>query len=321
MSGFGGGGAGLSRSTADALYVPLAGGVAADPAGTTGGVSANGSVPGSLHVGHGAGQWVGLGDRLFFGGGTISGPNPVGWSYKMLGSAASFQLQSVDGAGNVDVVLAHYFDFSGLGAAIACFKRLAFGSDNSFDIGTAAADRPRHIYAGSDVVAGAQLRTLGAVTAAAGDRVNIGTLAAIPASGEPCIVARSTGGIASTTAGDLVLVPAGSTGGAIHIYSGTGTPARRWTVTSTGGLVPATALAIGTAAQPISALQVTFGGGVYLNAVRIIGDRRAGWATPTGTATRTTFDTATVTTAQLAERVKALIDDLHATAGHGIIGT
>jgi hypothetical protein len=44
-----------------------------------------------------------------------------------------------------------------------------------------------------------------------------------------------------------------------------------------------------------------------------------GWAAATGTATRTTFDTATVTTAQLAERVKALIDDLGATAGHGLI--
>lgn len=31
---------------------------------------------------------------------------------------------------------------------------------------------------------------------------------------------------------------------------------------------------------------------------------------PTETATRTAFDTATVTTAQLAERVKAVIDDL-----------
>lgn len=37
---------------------------------------------------------------------------------------------------------------------------------------------------------------------------------------------------------------------------------------------------------------------------------RTGWDAPTGTATRTTFDTTTVTTAQLAERVKALIDDL-----------
>ena len=53
----------------------------------------------------------------------------------------------------------------------------------------------------------------------------------------------------------------------------------------------------------------------------VVGARKTGWSTATGTATRTTFDTATVTTAQLAERVKALIDDLHGTAGHGLIGT
>ena len=38
--------------------------------------------------------------------------------------------------------------------------------------------------------------------------------------------------------------------------------------------------------------------------------RLAGWARPTGPATRTTFDTATVTLPQLAERMKALVDDL-----------
>ena len=37
---------------------------------------------------------------------------------------------------------------------------------------------------------------------------------------------------------------------------------------------------------------------------------KTGWAAATGTATRTTFDTATVTTANLAQRVKALLDDL-----------
>ncbi|MDX0297972.1 hypothetical protein GOC49_04480 [Sinorhizobium meliloti] len=42
-----------------------------------------------------------------------------------------------------------------------------------------------------------------------------------------------------------------------------------------------------------------------------------GWGAPTGTATRTTFATGTVTTAQLAERVKALIDDL---TSYGLIG-
>lgn len=52
----------------------------------------------------------------------------------------------------------------------------------------------------------------------------------------------------------------------------------------------------------------------------VVKARKTGWSVATGTATRTAFDTATVTTAQLAERVKAMIDDLHATAGHGLIG-
>ena len=42
-----------------------------------------------------------------------------------------------------------------------------------------------------------------------------------------------------------------------------------------------------------------------------------GWGTPTGTLTRTTFDTATVTLAQLAERVAALISDLK--TGHQLL--
>lgn len=49
----------------------------------------------------------------------------------------------------------------------------------------------------------------------------------------------------------------------------------------------------------------------------VVGSRKVGWAAPTGTATRTTFDSTTVTTAQLAERLKALIDDL---TSHGLIG-
>ena len=41
-----------------------------------------------------------------------------------------------------------------------------------------------------------------------------------------------------------------------------------------------------------------------------VGAKSTGWTAATGTATRTTFDTATVTLPQLAEHVKALIDDL-----------
>ena len=55
-----------------------------------------------------------------------------------------------------------------------------------------------------------------------------------------------------------------------------------------------------------------------VNGYQVVGARVTGWAaTYAGSATRTTFDTTTVTTAQLAERVKALLDDL---ITHGLIG-
>ena len=54
---------------------------------------------------------------------------------------------------------------------------------------------------------------------------------------------------------------------------------------------------------------------------QVVGGRKTGWSVATGTATRTAFATSTVTLEELAQRVKALIDDLHNTAGHGLIGT
>ena len=54
-----------------------------------------------------------------------------------------------------------------------------------------------------------------------------------------------------------------------------------------------------------------------VNVVFVVGARQTGWTAPTGTATRTTFATASVTLPQLAQRVHALIDDLIA---HGMIG-
>ena len=53
------------------------------------------------------------------------------------------------------------------------------------------------------------------------------------------------------------------------------------------------------------------------NGVQLLGVRSPGWTAATGTPTRTTFDTAAVTLPQLAQRVKALIDDL---IQHGLIG-
>jgi hypothetical protein len=49
----------------------------------------------------------------------------------------------------------------------------------------------------------------------------------------------------------------------------------------------------------------------------VVKARITGWGAPSGTPTRTTFATGSVTLVQLAERVKALIDDL---TTHGLIG-
>lgn len=56
---------------------------------------------------------------------------------------------------------------------------------------------------------------------------------------------------------------------------------------------------------------------VGVNGVKVVGTRRTGWAAASGTATRTAFATSSVTLPQLAEHVKALIDDL---INHGLIG-
>jgi hypothetical protein len=50
---------------------------------------------------------------------------------------------------------------------------------------------------------------------------------------------------------------------------------------------------------------------------KVVGARATGWSAASGTAARTTFATGSATTTQLAERLKALIDDL---IGHGLIG-
>jgi hypothetical protein len=57
---------------------------------------------------------------------------------------------------------------------------------------------------------------------------------------------------------------------------------------------------------------------LQVNSTDVVGTRKSGWTAATGTATRSTFLTSSVTLPQLAERVKALLDDL---ISHGLIGT
>lgn len=86
-----------------------------------------------------------------------------------------------------------------------------------------------------------------------------------------------------------------------------------------------------------TALNLASGVAYQINALQVVGARKTGWTTATGTADRATFATYTApaissppTQAEvqaladhvqvLSRHLKALIDDLHATAGHGLIG-
>lgn len=57
--------------------------------------------------------------------------------------------------------------------------------------------------------------------------------------------------------------------------------------------------------------------GVYrVDGLQVVSNRQTGWTAPTGTSSRATFDTESITLVQLARRMKALLDDL---ASHGLI--
>ena len=63
-----------------------------------------------------------------------------------------------------------------------------------------------------------------------------------------------------------------------------------------------------------------FGAEYRIGGNAVVRARRTGWSFPSGVSTRSSFNTATVTTQELAERVKALLEDLSASLGHGLIG-
>ena len=59
---------------------------------------------------------------------------------------------------------------------------------------------------------------------------------------------------------------------------------------------------------------------IRLNGNQVISERRTGWGSPTGAVSRAAFNSGTITHEQLAQVVAALIQDLHASTGHGLIG-
>lgn len=120
-----------------------------------------------------------------------------------------------------------------------------------------------------------------------------------------------------------------NSGGSRVVFFGSNLDGTHWlerAYTSSNTIWSVDALGAGTATGSYTAQ----GGGNYMSAsefrvsgTKVVGARKSGWTLATGTATRGTFATSTVTLAQLAEHVKALIDDLHSGGGgsHALLTT
>lgn len=91
----------------------------------------------------------------------------------------------------------------------------------------------------------------------------------------------------------------------------------RWNDLSTGPNIVGGTTSLTLANASVNISDPVSGAALLVAGVRVLTTRRTGWTIATGTANRATFATTTVTTEQLAERVKALIDDL---VTHGLIG-
>ena len=112
----------------------------------------------------------------------------------------------------------------------------------------------------------------------------------------------------------------------LHQTSGGTTDQRRFRASISGNLLVLTSrLDSGTASKTLMTLAHNSGAmnlpnatTLSINSVQALTTRRTGWTAATGTGTKTGFVTSTATTQQVAEALKALIDDLIA---HGLIGT
>jgi hypothetical protein len=151
----------------------------------------------------------------------------------------------------------------------------------------------------------------------------------IPATGTAALGTGTSNRIAYWSGTNTLTSSANLTYNGTVMTLGTGTAAANTTLTIRGG-----STAVGTfSIQCLDSAGVSYfsvqnngvvsvdTGPFWVNGGQVLTGQKTGWSSPTGTATRTTFATSTVTLQVLAEHVKALIDDLNSAAGgHGIIG-
>lgn len=149
-----------------------------------------------------------------------------------------------------------------------------------------------------------------ASAAAARTNLGLGSLATQSAGG-----VAITGGTVSGLTAALALADGGT--GASSAAAARGNLGLGSIATQDAGSVAITGGAVSGLASLAVAGDADVSGDYKVDSVKVVSNRRTGWGAPTGTASRATFETSGATVGQLAQRLKALIDDLLA---HGLIG-
>lgn len=209
------------------------------------------------------------------------------------GTTSAFPSIKRNGAG-LDFRLADDSGYAAIASAGLTFNgHVLAGTDNTWDIGATGATRPRSIYVATTIHSAGEIVSADYVNAS---RYFIG--------GAARILVNGSGVIQLTNSNE---------DGFTRLIFGLATSSFPSLKRSSAELQ--VRLADDSADTTLQALTIK------VATLQVVGARKTGWSLATGTPTRTTFDTTTVTLPELAERVMALIADLHNTAGHGLIGT
>lgn len=187
----------------------------------------------------------------------------------------------------------------------------AYLGSNCVAIGNTAVRYPtgtHNVGIGLSALAGVS----GTNTSAQNTAIGSQALAVIGNPGSSNVAVGYNAGVSATTANQNVFVGAlagdATTTGDNNIVIGYNVD------TSSAGA--SNEIVVGNASHTV--LQLPAGVSVKNGTLQVLGARQTGWTAPTGTPTRTGYVTSTATTTQLAETLKALIDDL---VTHGVIGT
>lgn len=262
-------------------------------------------------------HWRSFQSRLVYtGSGSLGEANGYSWNFAHTGTgtvstAYGMHLYNPTGTGTITSLVGIYiealtrgtsnFSIYSSSTALAGYHGGFWQIGNGLKVDTGGAN-----ITGTLALTGSMSATAGLVLTGGNLTVSAGTTTVLGVHAQ-CLTAKGT--VDSFDAGGTVLQYSGAGAGSVRVYgANTGLSGTSFAI-NLNGTDYATVNTTGLTLPSASVLTI--------GSNQVLGSRKTGWAAATGTATRTTFATGSVTLPVLAEHVKALIDDF---ISHGAIG-